>query len=72
MSRRIEAEKLWRQLRRQGFAVERTHGGHMRITHPRMTGPVFASSTPSDWHSLRNLQATLRRALAFDERTPSP
>lgn len=63
MSNRAEAEKLWRQFRRQGFTVERTNGDHMRITHPAMHGPVISSSTPSDWHSLRNLQAQVRRAM---------
>lgn len=63
MSRRNEAEKLWRQLRRQGFSVERTNGDHMRITHPAMRGPVFAASTPSDHHTMQNIQAELRRAM---------
>ena len=61
-----ETEQLWRRLRRQGFTVERTEGGHYRITHPSMASPVFGPSTPSDTHSLRNLQAKLRRAMAFD------
>lgn len=61
--KRNESEKLWRQLRRQGFAVERTNGGHVRIARADMAFPVIASASPSDYHGLRNVQAQIRRAL---------
>lgn len=63
MSFTREADKLWRRLRRQGFTVERTNGGHVRITHPAMHQPVFTSATPSDARSLNNVVALLRRTL---------
>lgn len=63
MSFTREADKLWRRLRRQGFTVEMTNGGHIRITHAAMPKPVFASATPSDARSLNNVVALLRRTL---------
>lgn len=61
MSHKAEADKLWRQLRRQGFTIERTNGDHVRITHPAMARMVFAPSTPSDYYSLLNVQMRLKR-----------
>lgn len=61
MSRKNEADKLWRLLRRQGFTVERTNGDHIRITHPNMDRMVFAPSTPSDYYSLLNVKMRLKR-----------
>lgn len=62
MTHTTEAGKLWRLLRRQGFTVQRTKGGHVAITHVDMARPVFASSTPSDKRSLINAMAKVRRA----------
>lgn len=62
MTHTTEADKLWRQLRRQGFTVEHTKGGHIRITRSDMRRPVFAAATPSDARSLSNVEAQLRRA----------
>lgn len=52
---------LVKELEQEGYSVVRSNGGHLRITHPDLTGPVFTSSTPSDWRTYRNLRATLRR-----------
>jgi hypothetical protein len=43
-----------------GGSVTTTRGNHLRIELPQ-GGTVYTSSTPSDWRSLKNMQATLRR-----------
>ncbi len=49
--------------RRQGWAVERTRGGHLRFRPSDPTMPlVITSSTPGDWRAVRNVRAMLRRA----------
>lgn len=55
--------KIYRQLQRQGFTVTRTNGGHARIEHPRMLGPVFAPGTPSDVRGVKNFKAKLKRKM---------
>lgn len=52
-----------RVLARRGFSITKTRGGHWRIEHPDMDGPVFAPDTPSDHRGVRNLLATIRRKL---------
>jgi predicted RNA binding protein YcfA (HicA-like mRNA interferase family) len=42
-----------RELRRQGYAVSPTRGGHLRITHPDLREVVFAPATPGDLGALR-------------------
>lgn len=44
-----------------GFSVRQTRGGHLRIAK-RGCPPVFAPSTPSDYRSVKNTLAQLRRA----------
>jgi hypothetical protein len=44
----------------RGWNVERTNGGHLKLTHPKY-GVAFTSSSPSDWRVVRNLDARLRR-----------
>jgi hypothetical protein len=53
--------KLIRGLRGEGYLVRLTGSTHLKITHLEMHGPVFASSTPSDWRSRANMRARLRR-----------
>lgn len=43
-----------------GFSVRRTRGGHLRLSK-RGRPPVFAPSTPSDYRSVQNAVAQLRR-----------
>jgi predicted RNA binding protein YcfA (HicA-like mRNA interferase family) len=43
------------QLERQDFSASKTRGGHWRLEHPHLNGPVFAPDTPSDHRSLKNL-----------------
>lgn len=55
--------EVCRELRQAGFVVTRTRGGHLRLEHLNMDGPVFAASTPSDHRSVSNLYALIRRKL---------
>jgi predicted RNA binding protein YcfA (HicA-like mRNA interferase family) len=52
-----------RQLERQGFQARKAPGGHWRLEHPDMDGPVFAPDTPSDHRGMKNLYAMLRRKM---------
>jgi hypothetical protein len=54
-----ELRTLLRELESQGFAVRRSHKGHLLI---QQDGRIVASfaSTPSDWRSFRNSIAQLR------------
>ena len=61
MCTRNEMAKYWRQLSFDGYSVENTRGGHVRITHPNIKGAIFAAATPSNWRSLQNLLALLKR-----------
>lgn len=47
----------------RGFTAERTNGGHIKFLHPQVAKPLFTSSTPSDWRTVENSKAQLRRAL---------
>jgi predicted RNA binding protein YcfA (HicA-like mRNA interferase family) len=47
----------------QGWEVTRTKKGHLQFIPPDPTRPmVHGSGTPSDWRSLKNLIAQLRRS----------
>lgn len=65
-------KEIRRALAREGFTATKTRGGHWRIEHPKMDGPVFAPDTPSDSRGVKNLRAMLRRKLraANDNRAP--
>jgi len=56
-------KEVRRVLVRDGFTVIKTRGGHWRISHPRMKGPVFAPDTPSDHRGIKNLMAIIRRKM---------
>lgn len=51
-----------RAARADGWSVEPTGGGHLRLTHP-IGGLVFAPATPSCPRAVPNMRAQLRRAL---------
>lgn len=60
---------------REGWAVEPTRGGHLKLTHPKAEGYVITSSTPGDHRVLENLRAALHRAIGRalkPEAPPSP
>jgi len=55
--------------RHHGWKVSQTRGGHYCLVHQDGTsGPVYAPASASDWRSLRNTIAMLRRAEANDLR----
>jgi predicted RNA binding protein YcfA (HicA-like mRNA interferase family) len=63
MSTSSEMKDFRRELVKKGFVVSKTSGGHWRISHSNMEGPVFASDTPSDRRALKNLMTMLRRKM---------
>lgn len=48
---------------RDGWSIKRTSGGRLRFTHPEVDFPIFTSASPGEFRSLRNLEASLQRAL---------
>jgi len=50
-------------LQAEGWLLERTAGGHIKLTHKEASTCVFGSSTPSDHLSRKNLISQCRRAL---------
>lgn len=63
----MSTQQLIMRLQRYGLEVSRTRNGHIRIETPQ--GPVFTSSSPSDWRSVRNMVARLRaRGIDIDRR----
>lgn len=56
-----ELRQLLREARRQGWRVERTKKGHYKLWPPDGGPPEILPGTPSDWRSLKNAIARLRR-----------
>lgn len=56
-----DLRKITKALQAQGFDVEVTKRGHVVVTRDGDLVATF-SGTPSDWRSLRNTLARLRRA----------
>lgn len=63
MSASNQMKEVRRQLERDGFITSKTRGGHWRIEHQDMPGPVFAPDTPSDHRGIKNLYSMLRRKM---------
>lgn len=63
MAASSQMKEARRLLKRQGFIATKTRGGHWRLEHPQMDGPVFAPDTPSDHRGMKNLQSLLRRKM---------
>ena len=63
--------KIERELRREfaGATVESTNGGHIRLRLENGE-TVITASTPSDWRTMRNLRAEVKRAMATQQ-TPT-
>lgn len=53
-------ESLVHFAQRHKWRMERTRGGHIKLTKPGMP-PIFTSFTPSDSRSQRNVIARMRR-----------
>lgn len=45
-----------------GFQATRTGSGHLKFSRAGFRS-VFASYTPSDWRSVKNIKSELRRAV---------
>ncbi|HEV2682584.1 hypothetical protein [Paraburkholderia aspalathi] len=45
---------------REGWEVQRTAGGHLKFLKPGLP-PIFTSGTTSDYRTVRNARAQLRR-----------
>lgn len=60
---RATYQRAIRDLARQhGWTVDKTRGGHLRLSRPG-SGPVFCASTPSCPRALANTRAEMKRAL---------
>jgi predicted RNA binding protein YcfA (HicA-like mRNA interferase family) len=58
---RHDLAKLLRQASACGWQLSRTRGGHWLLRHPS-GAVVVTSGSPSDWRTLRNTRAQMRRA----------
>lgn len=58
---KMSTGKIARELQAKGYTVRVTGGGHLKITHPDMDGPVFAGASASCNRANKNLWATLKR-----------
>jgi hypothetical protein len=57
-----QIRELIRIAEAQGWEVTPTNSSHLRWRGPEGHGLVFTPSTPSDWRSIKNATAQLRRA----------
>lgn len=53
---KLEAERM-------GYTIGQTKNNHLKITHPKVVSPIFASGTPSDQRVLKNVVAKMARML---------
>ena len=56
-----EIPKILRQAKKDGWEIEITRSNHIRLTHMKSRAVTFSAGTASDWRSLLNLKARLRR-----------
>ena len=61
-----EIKRLVVDLARRGFEISKTRGGHLKIVHPAMAGPVFTGSTPSDRRAVANMKTDAQLYRHFD------
>jgi hypothetical protein len=59
--RRSGVEEMLKLAAELGYSVSQTKKGHFKFSKPGMT-PIFAPCTPSDFRSVKNTVAHLRRA----------
>lgn len=64
---RKEIKQLKKALEAEGYSVDPTRGGHLKVTHPDKDGVVFMPSTPSDHRSIKNTKAELKRRFGFGQ-----
>lgn len=53
------------QLNSEGWKINRSSGGHLKLTHKDANKPVFASMTPSDHRAKYNLVSQCRKAITL-------
>lgn len=61
MTSKKDVQGLIKNLKDQGFTVEKTKSSHWKVFHPKMDGVTFLASTPSDRRSLANNIRDLRK-----------
>ncbi len=57
-----DLQQLIQRAVHQGWSVEQRRGGHLCWRPPGRGVQVFSATTPSDWRSLANVKASLKRA----------
>lgn len=58
-----ELAELFKLAEDQGWTVEWTKKGHVRLTPNDPNMPtIFAASTPSDWRGVKNMKSRMKRA----------
>lgn len=57
-----ELKPLVQAAEKQGWTLDYTKRGHLKLVPPTGGTPVYAAGTPSDWRSVKNTAAMLRRA----------
>lgn len=57
-----DLRRLVRELKKQGFTVETTTKGHIRVLDANGSHVTITAGTPSDYRSRKNFLAELRRA----------
>lgn len=60
MSHRKEMKKLCRSLKKRGWTIGQTRNQHVKLIAP-WGETIFAASSPSDYRSIKNLRALIRR-----------
>lgn len=69
MSVQRDLDKFYRELRKAGFSVTDTRGGHVRITHPDFPDKiVHGAGSASDYRSFKNTKADVRRDFNYPQR----
>lgn len=61
-----EMRQLVKKLKKQGIMVVKGKGGHLvayRANKPKQR--VIMAATPSDWRSIKNTEAQLKRDLGY-------
>lgn len=63
IARHDQVKHLVAFAQKNGWAIGLTSKRHLRFTHPGVKGPVFSSSTPSDWRSSLSAISQLQRCM---------
>jgi predicted RNA binding protein YcfA (HicA-like mRNA interferase family) len=66
----MSIRKRIRAIRDLGWHVEKTPGGHLKLTRPDVPYPLFVPSTSSCPRGWRNMLSMMRRALRAEAARP--